>query len=175
MFKTSIYYLAIILLFTACGSGERPLDTVDQVDLEKYMGKWYEIERLPNKFEAGLKCVTAEYTLLEDGNIKVLNSGINEESGELKSSEGIAKSANKDAPGELKVSFFRPFYGDYFIMELDENYQYVLVGAPSRDFLWILSRTPALDENMVSDLKLKAELAGFPVKQMKVIDQDCGR
>lgn len=175
MFKNSIYYFIILLLFTACGGGELPLETVDQVDLEKYMGKWYEVERLPNKFEAGLKCVTAEYRLLDDGNIRVLNSGIDEESGELKSSEGLAKSANEAAPGELKVSFFRPFYGDYFIMELDENYQCVLVGAPSREFLWILSRTPTLDDNTVSDLKIKAELAGFPVEQMKVIGQDCGR
>lgn len=175
MFKTSIYYLAIILLFTACGSGERPLDTVDQVDLEKYMGKWYEIERLPNKFEAGLKCVTAEYALLDNGNIRVLNSGINEESGELKSSQGIAKSANDEAPGELKVSFFRPFYGDYFIMELDENYQYVLVGAPSRDFLWILSRSPNFNDQVAQELKQKASTQGFPIEQMELIEQDCDR
>jgi len=175
MFKTSIYYFAIFLLFTACGRGERPLDTVDHVDLEKYMGKWYEIERLPNKFEAGLKCVTAEYTLQEDGNIKVLNSGIEEESGELKSSQGIAKSANDESPGELKVSFFRPFYGDYFIMELDENYQYVLVGAPSRDFLWILSRTPNFNDQIAQELKQNALTQGFPIEQMELIEQDCDR
>lgn len=175
MFKTSIYQLALLFILTACGSGERPLETVAQVDLEKYMGKWYEIERLPNRFEAGLKCVTAEYTLMEDGKIKVLNSGIDEESSELKSSEGIAKSANKEAPGELKVSFFRPFYGDYFIMELDENYQYVLVGAPSRDFLWILSRTPDFNDQVAQELKQKAAAQGFPIEQMEFVQQDCDR
>jgi apolipoprotein D and lipocalin family protein len=175
MLKKYAPLFILLLMFSACGKNERPLDTVNQLDVEKYMGKWYEIERLPNSFEEGLKCVTAEYTLLDDGKIEVLNSGVNEESGELQSSKGIAKSANDEAPGELKVSFFRPFYGDYFIMDLDDNYQYVLVGAPSREFLWVLSRTPHLDAQIVSSLKKKAERAGFPIDQMKVVAQDCNR
>ena len=175
MLKKYPQLFILLLMFSACGKNERPLDTVNQLDVEQYMGKWYEIERLPNTFEEGLKCVTAEYTLLEDGKIEVLNSGIDEESGELQSSKGIAKSAREEAPGELKVSFFRPFYGDYFIMDLDENYQYVLVGAPSREFLWVLSRTPQLDQTTVSALKKKAESAGFPIGQMKVVAQDCNR
>lgn len=140
------YFLTsfLIFLFLGCSQTHPPLQTVEKVELEKYLGVWYEIARYEHFFEKGCSDVNATYTKREDGKIDVLNS-CNKE-GELTTANGIAY--NTDASySKLKVSFFRPFYGDYQILMLGKNYEYALIGEPSREYFWILSRTKQLDKN----------------------------
>jgi len=129
------------------------------------MGKWYEIARFDHSFERGLSKVTAEYTLLDNGGVRVLNRGFYEEKNTWKDATGIAFLVSTNDVGHLKVSFFRPFYASYVIIELDkENYQYALVCGPNRSFLWILARTPQLEQNVKDKLILKARELNFDTK-----------
>jgi apolipoprotein D and lipocalin family protein len=155
----------------------KPLLTVPGVDLEKYSGKWYEIARLPNSFEKGLFCVTAEYSLRDDGKINVLNSGRKENNPlKIKTARGKAKIPDKNEPGRLKVTFFWPFYGDYYIYHLDkENYQYALVGDPSRKYMWVLARNPHMNDSLYSELLAIARKNGFAVEDLMKVPQDCWR
>ena len=155
-----------------CGKGD-PLPTVDQVDLERYAGTWFEIARLPNTFEEGLKCVTATYTILEDGRVGVTNKGVNERTGEAEVAEGKARVKDQNEPGQLRVVFFWPFGGDYFIIELDSDYRYALVGAPDREYLWILAREKQLDGLILAQLVERANALGFPVEQLIFPVHDC--
>ena len=128
------------------------LEVVQSVDLTRYIGRWYEIARLPNRFEK--KCadsVTATYTLRSDGKVEVVNR-CRKENGKYTTATGKAKVVDKKTNAKLKVTFFWPFYGDYWILDLGPNYEYAVVGSPDRDYLWILSRTPQLDEQLVQRL-----------------------
>jgi len=165
--KLLLTFLATVLLLTSCKTTQE-LKTVDYVDLERYQGKWYEITKIPNRFERNLIYVTANYTLKENGKIKVLNDGYNTKKGKYEKAVGEAK---VNGPGKLGVSFFKPFYGDYYIMELDEDYQWVLVGSPSRDYLWILARTPQISEELITELSKKAENAGFDISRLERMEQ----
>ncbi len=165
--KLLLTFLATVLLLTSCKTTQE-LKTVDYVDLERYQGKWYEITKIPNRFEKNLIYVTANYTLKENGKIKVLNDGYNTKKGKYEKAVGEAK---VNGPGKLGVSFFKPFYGDYYIMELDEDYQWVLVGSPSRDYLWILARTPQISEELITELSKKAENAGFDISRLERMEQ----
>lgn len=141
-----------------------PLDTVSHVDLNKYLGTWYEIYRLPNKFEnIDCKNITANYSLREDGNIKVINS-CTKTNNKLDQSTGIAKVVDSVTNAKLKVSFFRPFYGDYWIIDLAPDYSWVMVGEPEGKYFWILSRTPTLSANTKSILLAKAKELGYPTQ-----------
>jgi|SRR6056300_35650 apolipoprotein D and lipocalin family protein len=165
--KLLLTFLATVLLLTSCKTTQE-LKTVDYVDLERYQGKWYEITKIPNRFEKNLIYVTANYTLKENGKIKVLNDGYNTKKGKYEKAVGEAK---VNGPGQLGVSFFKPFYGDYYIMELDEDYQWVLVGSPSRDYLWILARTPQISEELITELSKRAENAGFDISRLERMEQ----
>lgn len=165
--------MLLSLLGMGCGKND-PLPTVDKVDLNRYAGKWYEIARLPNTFEKGLKCVTATYTLLDDGRIGVTNRGINEATGAVETAEGKARVPNDEHPGELRVVFFWPFGGDYCIINLDEEYRHALVGAPDRDYLWILARDKELAPEVLTQLIDKAKGLGFPTDQLIYPLHDCG-
>jgi len=168
----SFITLTFFFLLTSCGSNQ-PLETV-QIDVEQYKGTWYEIARLPNRFEKGLDCVTANYTLKENGKIKVINRGYNIEKEKQSESIGEAKPAGeKFKSGKLKVSFFKPFYGDYYVIDLGENYEYALVGNPSRKYLWILAREPSLPLETVELLKETASEKGFAVEELYYTKQDC--
>ena len=153
----------------------KTLTTVPDVDINKYSGKWYEIARLPNSFEKGLVCVTAEYGLRDDGKISVINAGQKENNiGKVKSIRGKAWVPDKNEPGRLKVQFFWPFAGGYYIFHLDqENYQYALVGNPSRKFLWILSRKPYIDDSLYQELSEIARKNEFAVEKLNKVRQDC--
>ena len=157
----------------AC-STQSELKTVDNVDIEKYSGIWHEIARLPNSFEKGMECVTATYTLKENGKIQVLNKGytINGD-GKYSTAKGKAWILDKNYPGRLKVSFFWPFVGNYYIIELDDNYQHALVGDPSRKYLWILSRTKQMEEKVIDELMSIAEENGFLIENVIRVNQDC--
>lgn len=156
------------------GDEKTELKVVSNIDLEKYSGTWFEIARLPNKFQN--KCagnVTATYKLLEDGKISVINR-CKKNDGSIIEAEGIVKLANKNGPNsKLKVRFapailsFLPFvWGDYWIIELAEDYSYAVVGEPKRNYLWILSRTPQIDEELYNNLLKKIRLHGYDVDKL---------
>ena len=142
------------------------LEVVGAVDLSRYAGRWYEIARLPNRFEK--KCadsVTATYTLRSDGKVDVVNR-CRKANGEYTTAKGKAKIVDKKTNAKLKVTFFWPFYGDYWILDLGPNYEYAVVGAPNRDYLWILSRTPQLDEQLYQRLLRELATRGFATDRM---------
>ena len=141
------------------------LEVVGAVDLSRYAGRWYEIARLPNRFEK--KCadsVTATYTLRSDGKVDVVNR-CRKANGDYTTAKGKAKIVDK-TNAKLKVTFFWPFYGDYWILDLGSNYEYAVVGAPNRDYLWILSRTPEFDEQLYQSLLGKMAARGFKTERM---------
>jgi apolipoprotein D and lipocalin family protein len=142
------------------GPGLPPLHTVAQVDLPRYMGTWYEIASYPHRFQKGCVASRAEYELQADGKVKVVNQCRAESlDGPLKSVTGTARVVDATTNARLEVSFFWPFWGDYWILDLDPDYRWVVVGHPSRNYLWILSRTPTLEETVYQQL-----LAGLPAK-----------
>lgn len=161
------------MIFLSAKSQDKP-SVVSKVDLNRYKGTWYEIARLPNFFEKKLKCTSATYTLREDGRITVLNSGHYISDPQKKSSsEGVAWIPDKNFPAKLKVRFFWPFSGDYWIMELDKDYRYVLVGDPSLKYLWILAREKTMDDSTYKMLLRKAIDNGYNVDPIIKVEQDC--
>lgn len=147
----------------------RPLRTVPFVDLSRYLGRWYEIARLPASFEKGCTDVTAEYSRAADGTINVRNACL--KNGRLKTAIGKATVADAQTNAKLKVSFFWPFRGDYWVLELDPGYQWALVGEPAREYLWILSRTPRLAQEVLERLIIRASAEGFPVEDLIYTEQ----
>ncbi len=140
----------------------RTLQVVPSVNLERYMGAWYEIARLPNRFQR--KCASdtrATYTLRGDGKITVLNQCRTSEGG-VTTAQGTARLASKDGPNtKLKVTFFWPFYGDYWIIDLDPAYQWAVVGEPDRKYFWILARQPKLDDAVFDSIVNRARAQGY--------------
>jgi len=171
--KKSILILFTAMIFNSAIPQKVPA-VVSVVDLRRYSGTWYEIARLPNFFERKLKCTSATYTLRADGKITVLNAG-NYLSDPKKStsSAGVAWIPDKNSPAKLKVQFFWPFSGDYWIMELDKEYRYVLVGDPATKYLWILAREKKMEESTYRMLLQKAVDNGYDVKSIIRVEQDC--
>jgi apolipoprotein D and lipocalin family protein len=168
------FLLAILstISFSGCLGLPGDLEPVNGFEVERYMGKWYEIYRLDHSFERGLSQVTATYTLQDDGSVKVENFGVKEDGSE-DTIVGKALFQGDPTVGSLKVSFFGPFYGGYHVIALDkENYQYAMVAGPSYDFLWILSRTPQLDQETIDALLAQAEESGFDVEGLIFVEQD---
>ncbi|WP_211828758.1 lipocalin family protein [Kistimonas asteriae] len=163
--------LALWLCLATGYATAQSLTTVSQVDLTRYAGQWYEIARLPNVFQR--KCVAnvmATYTLREDGDIDVLNQCDNKD-GKTQTAQGLARSTNPPENSRLEVSFFnvlgiRPFWGDYWVIALEDDYRYVVVGEPDRDYVWLLSRTPTLPDDTVALAKSILEREGFAVEQL---------
>ena len=141
---------------------EPPLAVVDHVDVSRYLGKWYEIARYPHSFEENCYAVTADYKLLDDGSIRVTNrcreGGLD---GKLKEAVGKAYIADSQTNAKLEVTFFWPFYGDYWIIDLAEDYQYAVVSEPDRQYLWILSRAPTMDTPLYEQLTAKLKNNGY--------------
>jgi apolipoprotein D and lipocalin family protein len=140
------------------------LEVVPHVELKRYLGKWYEIARLPARFQEGCTDTTATYALSEDGGISVLNECIKD--GKVKQAKGKAKVVDKNSGAKLKVTFFWPFYGDYWIIDLGNDYDYAVVGTPNRKYLWILSRTPQMDDELFSQLIESVKSKGFDVNNL---------
>jgi lipocalin len=141
---------------------------VAALDLNRYFGEWYEIARFDHSFERGVEQAKANYTQNADGTIKVLNSGIKD--GKPKTAIGKRKTSNTH--GLLRVSFFGPFYADYRVMLIDKDYSHALVGSGSADYLWILSRTPGLPENVKSELLAEAQRRGYDTDKLIWVRQD---
>lgn len=156
------YLLAVCAAFLqGCASVPEGLRPVDGFDLDRYLGVWHEIARLDHSFERGLIKVTAEYSMRGDGGVRVLNRGYDPKKNKWREAEGRAYFTGGKTAGSLKVSFFRPFYGGYNIIELDKEYRYALVAGPSRSYLWILARDPALPQATVAMLVSRAAELGF--------------
>ncbi len=163
--------ILISLLFTGCVSVPEGVDTVKDFELNRYLGKWYEIARLDHSFERGLQRVTADYSIRDDGGVKVLNRGFDVSKNKWKEAEGKAYFTGDTTTGLLKVSFFGPFYGAYNIIELDKDkYQYALVCGPDRSYLWILARGPEPDKKIIEKLTQKAFSLGFDTSKLIYID-----
>ena len=163
--------LGLALLLSACVGIPDGITPVTGFQVERYLGKWYEVARLDHSFERGLEQVSAEYSKRDDGDIRVLNRGFNTSKQTFEEAEGRAKFVGKPDVGQLKVSFFGPFYGGYNIVELDPNYQYVLIAGNDRDYLWILSRTPKLDAAVQQRLVDKAKSLGFATDKLIFVKQ----
>jgi apolipoprotein D and lipocalin family protein len=143
------------------------LQVVPSVDLNRYAGKWYEVARLPNRFQK--KCTSgasATYTLRPDGKITVLNE-CRTADGSITSAKGTAKLASKQGPNtKLKVTFFWPFYGDYWIIDLDPDYRWAAIGEPDRKYFWILAREPQLDDAVFSGILERAKAQGYDLRDL---------
>ena len=160
--KKSGLLLLLLACLTGCVGMPDNVKPVENFQVERYLGKWYEIARLDHSFERGLNQITADYSLRDDGGVRVLNRGFSAAENKWEEAEGKAYFVGEPDQGYLKVSFFGPFYGSYVVIELDhEHYQYALVCGPDKSYLWILARTPALDENILNALIAKAAALGF--------------
>jgi len=146
MQRVATRFLVLAALAAAgCGGSPEPLPVVERVELDRYLGTWYEIARYPAPFQEGCTATTATYTLRDDGDIRVMNRcHVDSPSGELREAEGHARVVDETTGAKLEVTFFWPFWGDYWVLALDEDYRWSLVGEPRRRYLWILSRTPVM-------------------------------
>jgi apolipoprotein D and lipocalin family protein len=165
--------IVLIVILAGCVSMPENIKPVDNFNIERYLGKWYEIARLDHSFERGLTSVSAEYSLRPDGGVRVINRGYSEKDNKWKEIEGKGYSVDRKDVGFLKVSFFGPFYGSYVIIDLDrENYSYALVCGPDKSYLWILARAPRLEEGITKRLVEKAALLGFKTDQLIYVRHD---
>lgn len=159
-------------MLAACSSPPSGLTVVEDFDINRYTGRWYEIARLDHRFERGLSNVTADYTLQDDNSVRVLNRGYNDEEQQWDEAEGRAKFVDDPTHGSLKVSFFGPFYGGYHIIALDkDNYEWAMISGPTRNYLWILARDPELDTRVYESLVAQARNSGFATDELIVVDQ----
>jgi apolipoprotein D and lipocalin family protein len=159
------------LFLAGCVGLPEGIEPVENFKLDRYLGTWYEIARLDHRFERGLSRITAEYSLREDGGVRVLNRGYSAKDQEWKEAEGKAWFVEGPDKGYLKVSFFGPFYGSYVVFELDhEHYRYALVSGPDRSYLWILSRTPEMKPDVKDELIVKAAALGFDTGKLIYVE-----
>jgi len=178
--KLNIAFFGALLFATTAGCGtttaERlqlgELPTVPQVDVARYLGTWYEIASYPQSFQKGCTATTATYSLRDDGELDVLNRCRKPDiNGEEDSAHGHAWIVDKRSNAKLEVSFFWPFHGAYWIIDLGKNYEYAVVGHPSRDYLWILSRKPKLDPALYEQILERLEKHGYDRKRLVVTPQ----
>lgn len=160
------------LLLAACTGIPEEIKPVKNFEAEKYLGTWYEIARLDNRFEKGLTQVTATYSLRDDGGIKVVNRGYLSKKAEWKESIGKAYFVEDKTTGYLKVSFFGPFYGSYIVFDLDKSYQYSLVTGSDKSYFWLLARTPTISGEVKASLLEKATALGFDTNKLVYVEQN---
>lgn len=165
--------LSIPLLLTACLGMPDGVKPVQNFELDRYLGSWYEIARLDHSFERGLSNVTAQYSLQDDGGVRVINRGYSAKKGEWKEAEGKAFFVGGEDQGYLKVSFFGPFYGSYVVFELDhDNYEYAFISGPDRSYLWLLSRTPEVDDETMRRFEQQARSLGFNLDELVLVSHE---
>ncbi len=164
--------IGILFSLYSCATIPEGVTAVSPFNKEKYLGKWFEIARFDFKFERGLNNTTAEYTLRNDGKIKVVNRGYDYTKQVWKEAEGKAKFVKSDSVAMLKVSFFGPFYAGYNVIAIDDDYKYALVCGDSFEYLWILSREKSIPEDIKKDYLKLAEQLGFKVSDLLWIDHN---
>jgi len=145
---------------------------VEEFELDRYLGKWYEIARLDHPFERGLSYITAEYSLQDDGGVRVVNRGLAAKSGEWEEAVGKAYFVEREDVGYLKVSFFGPFYGSYIVFELDNDYQYAFISGPDTSYLWLLARTPTVPDHVLQHFIERASALGFDTDALIFVKQE---
>lgn len=165
--KKVITFSALLCLLTGCSKLTVDNSVVKVFDLDRFLGSWYEIARFDHRFERGMEQTKANYVLREDGKVDVLNTGMKD--GKPSEAKGVAKLT--DTPALLRVSFWGPFYSDYRIMLLDDDYQYALIGGGSDDYLWILSRTPQISDELKSLILAEAERRGYDTDKLIWVKQ----
>jgi apolipoprotein D and lipocalin family protein len=167
-----LLFLSVLVLAGCVGRPEN-IVPVNNFDTTRYLGKWYEIARLDHSFERGLSHVTADYSLRQDGGLKVLNRGYKDADAKWKEAEGKAYFVDKKDVGYLKVSFFGPFYGSYIVFDLDQqDYSYSMISGPDKSYLWLLSRTPTMDPALQQRLVEKAQGLGFDTSKLIYVKQN---
>jgi len=159
--------LGVLAMLAACHTAYPPLDVVDEVDLDRYVGRWYEIASFPQRFQEGCVATTATYTRLDATRIRVVNECRDGSfDGELRRAEGSAWVVDPaTSAAKLEVQFFWPFRGDYWVIDLDPEYRHAVIGHPSRNYLWILSRTPTLDSARLQALLTRIEAHGYELER----------
>ena len=165
-----IMTIMAVLLFLNCNDKSAPTEPITGFDLEKYFGKWYEIARLDHRFERDMEQVTAEYSMRDDGKVKVVNRGFKND--KWKKAVGKAKFAKDDKTGFLKVSFFGPFYGSYIIFELPDDYSYAFISGDNTNYLWFLSRTPTVSDKLLEKFITEAKEYGFNTDDLIFVEQE---
>ena len=167
--KKKVIFVVFAAVVAGCVSGPKVDNTpVAVLDLNSYLGEWYEIARFDHSFERGIERAKANYTLNEDGTIKVVNSGVKDG----KPKTAIGKGKRTETPALLRVSFFGPFYADYRVMKIDADYTYALVGSGGADYLWMLSRTPKLGDDAKSELLAEAKRRGYDTDKLIWVKQE---
>jgi apolipoprotein D and lipocalin family protein len=167
-----LYIIVFSLLLASCAGLPKNIEPVADFELNKYMGKWYEIARLDHSFEKDLEQVTATYSIKSDGTVRVANRGLSSKSKEWKDAVGKAKFAGDSSVGYLKVSFFGPFYGSYVIFDLDkENYQYSFVTG-GENYLWLLSRTPTIGDEIKNKFLNTIQEYGYNTEELIFVNQE---
>jgi len=163
----------VVILLTCCVKVPEGIQPVQDFDINRYVGTWYEIARLDHSFERGLNNISATYTLRDDGGIDVLNKGYNKKKKTWKEAKGKAYFVGENTVASLKVSFFGPFYGGYNVIALDhDHYSYAMVCGPDKSFLWILARQNNLDKSILDKLIEKAKGLGFKTEKLIFVEHD---
>jgi len=163
---------SLLFLVSGCLGYPDSVQPVADFQLERYLGKWYEIARLDHSFERGLENVTAEYSIAEDGGVKVINRGFSTTKKSWNEAVGKAYFVNTADQGYLKVSFFGPFYGSYVVFKLGDNYQYAFVTSSSTSYLWLLSRTPAVSNELLQEFQTLVDSLGFDTDELILVKQN---
>ena len=163
--------LLMPFLFGGCLDVPEGITPIENFELEKYLGKWYEIARLDHSFERGLQQVTAEYAMRQDGGVSETNRGYSTKQSEWKDAQGKAFFVDQPETGHLKVSFFGPFYGSYVIFELGDNYEYAFVSGSNTKYLWFLSKTPTVSQELKDHFLEKVNTLGFDKESLIFVDQ----
>lgn len=176
--KNLLFITSVVLSILLCGcfadKGNimKPLETVNAVDLNRYVGKWFEIARYPNNFQKGCVGSMATYILLDDGRINVVNECYDKTFyGKLRSAKGKAWVVDKETNARLKVSFFWPFAGDYWIIDLGQEYEYAVVGHPDRKYLWILSRSPEMEDDVYQSILARLQKQEYDTAKLSRTEQ----
>ena len=173
-----LVYMLLLLSIVSVGCTGLPegVQPVDGFEIEKYLGKWYEIARLDHSFERGLERISAEYTLRDDGGVNVVNRGFSLKDKSWKEADGKAYFVAGENSGHLKVSFFGPFYGSYVVFELDdEAYQHAFVSGYNKSYLWLLSRTPDVSDELIARFISRSAELGFDVENLILVDHTTGQ
>lgn len=171
-----ILFVSILFVFNGCVTKNEPLQTVSSVDLKKYVGKWFEISSFPQRFQKGCNCTTADYEITDKDYVKVTNScRLDSVNGKLKIADGKAFVVENSNNSKLKVQFFWPFKGDYWIIDLGENYEYAVIGNEGREYLWILSRNASMETSMYDSILSRAKAKGFDINKLVITNQECNK
>lgn len=169
--RQSLLVACLSLLVSACTGLPDNITPVDDFELNRYLGKWYEIARLDHRFERGLSNVSADYALMDNGDVKVINRGLSSDNNTWEQVEGKARFVGDETMAHLKVSFFGPFYSSYVVFELDkENYQYAFIAGYNKSYLWLLARTPDVDDKLIDRFVKHADELGFNTDELILVE-----